>query len=484
MMHIKSRTKIVLVVAMTLTASALSAHAAGQGLGHAPGMALASVAQKSLAPVASHSASLGTSPTLEATTTTMAPGTNPVRYGLGITVTATVTSPPSAYGTPRGVVHLMDGSSAIVSKWLDVHGAVTFTGVNLSSGDHGLSVAYAGAWHFAPSSSPQWVEQVAPSTYVGALPFAFNPGPITDRTNVVRVAQALAATPAAGISWRFRWSDIEPSPGVFDWTPIDNSISAAQSVHLPVILHVIAGLYSPSWVLAQARTVSVPNVYFPNTGPYPTVATLPVPWDPTYLSDWESFSRAFAARYDGNSAIYLVDLSGGGDIGDMYLPADMTVWRAAGYSDASLESAWQQIITTYAQAFTKTPIGLSIAESFSCNSVSAGFTNPTCAAGWKSDVLQPLAAWVAATYPGRIWMQNNGLKPKYSSGIFLTRQILRADCQLTTVGYQMNGTMNSPTALYDSFVVAREDQVGYVEVYPNDLSNSADAAALHFLQYG
>jgi hypothetical protein len=251
-----------------------------------------------------------------------------------------------------------------------------------------------------------------------------------------------------------------------------------------VILHVIAGLYSPSWVLAQARTVSVPNVYFPNTGPYPTVATLPVPWDPTYLSDWEAFSRAFAARYDGNSEIYLVDLSGGGDIGDMYLPADMTAWRAAGYSDAALVSAWQQIITTYAQSFTTTPIGLSIAESFSCNSVSAGFTNPTCTAGWKSNVLQPLATWIAATYPGHIWMQNNGLKAKYSSGIFLTRQILRADCQSTTVGYQMSGTMNSPTALYNSFTVAREDQVGYVEVYPDDLSNSADAAALHFLRYG
>lgn len=482
-MQTKFRTRIVLIVAIALAAGVVSVHAAGQSLSYAAGKAVTSILQQSNS-AASRKVLSGKAVTLEPTTATIVPSTNPVRYGLGITINGTVTSPPSAYGKPRGVAHLMDGVTAIASKYLDTNGAVAFTNVNLSSGDHPLSVAFAGSWHFAPSKSQQWVEQVAPSTYVGALPFAFNPGPITDRTNVDRVAQAFAATPAAGISWRYRWSDIEPSPGVYDWTPIDNSINAARAVHLPVILHVIAGIYSPSWVLAQSRTVSVPNVYFPNTGPYPTVATVPVPWDPTYLTDWESFSRAFAARYDGNSEIYLVDLSGGGDIGDMYLPADMTAWRAAGYSDAALVSAWQQIITTYAQAFTKTPIGLSIAESFSCNSVSDGFTNPTCTAGWKSDVLQPLAAWIAATYPGHIWMQNNGLKPKYSSGIFLTRQILRADCQSTTVGYQMGGAMNSPTALYDSFAVARQDQVGYVEVYPDDLSNASDAAALNFLRQG
>src|ERR1700693_1267008 len=81
-------------------------------------------------------------------------------------------------------------------------------------------------------------------TYTGALPFAYVPEPITARTRVANIAADFARSRAAGISWKFRWSDLETSPGTYDWAPIDNALRASASISRPAILRVIAGMYS------------------------------------------------------------------------------------------------------------------------------------------------------------------------------------------------------------------------------------------------
>ena len=322
----------------------------------------------------------------------------------------------------------------------------------------------------------------AQTTGTGALPFAFYPAPITASTQVTKFAQQFAASPAVGISWRFRWADLEPSPGGFDWRPIDNAMHATQATHKRVILRVIAGLYSPSWVIAKSQRVSVSNLYFPNTTPYANPSILPVPWNSTYLADWDTFIRAFGARYDGNGAIYVIELSGGGDIGDMYLPPDMHAWNLAGYSDARLQGAWQHVISGYAAAFTRTPVDLNITESLTCSAVSAGFTNRTCVAGWHSNVLTPLSKWVMSKYPAKVWMQSNGLNPNYAQFPNCPmRVILRS---ANAAAYQLNGEMASATALHQSFTVARDDHARFVEIYPDNITSAADAAAIHYLRYG
>jgi hypothetical protein len=322
----------------------------------------------------------------------------------------------------------------------------------------------------------------AQTTGTGALPFAFYPAPITASTQVTKFAQQFAASPAVGISWRFRWADLEPSPGSFDWRPIDNAMRATQATHKRVILRVIAGLYSPSWVIAKSQTVSVSNLYFPNTTPYANPSTLPVPWNSTYLADWSTFIHAFGARYDGNGAIYVIELSGGGDIGDMYLPPDMHAWNLVGYSDAKLQGAWQHVISGYAGAFKRTPVDLNITESLTCSAVSAGFTNKTCVAGWHSNVLTPLSNWVMSTYPGKVWMQSNGLNPNYAQFPNCPmRVILRS---ASAAAYQLNGEMASVTALHQTFTVARDDHARFVEIYPDNITNTANAAVIHYLRYG
>src|ERR1700719_4292145 len=99
-MQTKFRTKIVLILTIALAAGVMSVQASRQSIGDAAGKAVAAMLQQGHTAVASHSVVSSKTATLEPTTTTMVAGSNPVRYGLGITITGTVTAPPSAYGKP------------------------------------------------------------------------------------------------------------------------------------------------------------------------------------------------------------------------------------------------------------------------------------------------------------------------------------------------------------------------------------------------
>jgi hypothetical protein len=324
---------------------------------------------------------------------------------------------------------------------------------------------------------------IGSGTYAGALPFAYVPEPITDRSRVANIAADFATSRAAGISWKFRWSDLETAPGKFDWTPIDNVLQASASISRPVILRVIAGMYSPSWVLRSVPTVRVPNSFFPNPAPFPNPTVIPVVWNSTYLSDWATFVRAFGSRFNGHRGIYAVEISGAGVIGDMYLPPDMTAWNAAGFSNAKLLSAWHQIVTTFDRSFPSTPVALAINEAIDCAFGSA--YNPTCARSFHSNVMLPLVSWIESTYPHHVYLQNNGLKAKYLfDGIHYTRKALRSALAYTHTGYQVAGEIGSATELYDAFEVARMDQVAFVEVYPGDILGAAYAQDLNYLRYG
>jgi hypothetical protein len=428
--------------------------------------------------------------TPHATTTTLSTTFSPAKAQLEITMTAAVSAAPSIDGQPHGTIVLVDSSTTppttIGTRSLTANGSVTFPKLILASGTHSITAVYQGQSLFATSSSAALSQQFLPYTYVGAKPFAYIAGAVTDTTNVTKLAGMLVGSPAVGLSWQFYWANLEPAAGTFDWQPVDNAIAASAALHLPVMLRVIAGLNSPAWVLSSVPTVSIPNKYFLNPAPYADPTIVPVGWSSAYLSDWTTFITAFGARYDGNPNVYSIGGSGAGHIADMYLPADMAAWNAAGFTDSVLLGAWEQVISAYAQAFTRTPVNLGVVEPFICSAVSAGFINPTCAAGYQSNVLQPLANWLPSIPAGRIWVQNNGLKQNYISNIFTQRSIERTAAEYTTVGYQMGYMPSTPTLtdLHDSFTVARQDQASYVEVYTKDLLNPAYAAEFPYLVNG
>jgi hypothetical protein len=304
--------------------------------------------------------------------------------------------------------------------------------------------------------------------------FAFVPGTavgtLKGRTKIAARIAASAA-PVAGISWRFSWSTLEPADGTYNWTPIDDAIQATKLVKKLVMIRVIAGMQSPTWVVSASPTISFPNTVLHNPAAYPSRVIMPLPWGTNYLAKWAAFIKKFAQRYDGNPAIYSVQTSGTGLIGDMYLPnAIIPQWVAAGYTDAKLIDAAKSTLRYFESAFTITRTNLDIAEPLS------GY----------SHVLDSVMQYVFAKYPSTVYVQQNGLKskdtkyPKSSLRTF----VRQAGASYGGSGYQMNGAITKDPSIGPArvaFQIAVDDHVSYVEIYEPDILNPALLADFKWL---
>lgn len=95
----------------------------------------------------------------------------------------------------------------------------------------------------------------------------------------------LAAQGVQYVRQKFRWSDIEPARGQFDWSISDHILSATQKHHLKVLPVLWT---SPAW--ARSPTAS---------SDFPAIDTAP----PANSADFADFAAAFAKRYDHATSI-------------------------------------------------------------------------------------------------------------------------------------------------------------------------------------
>jgi hypothetical protein len=150
-----------------------------------------------------------------------------------------------------------------------------------------------------------------------------------------------------GVSLRATWGVIEPSPGQFDWSFIEEALRIAKAKKKLIAISIIAGIRSPNWVFASAARLRL-------TGrDAKRVDSMPCPWDPNYLSAWKNLVQTFGARYDGNPLIAYVSAAGLGRAEECHLlddPGD------AGQFDASKwMGAANRVIGYYNSAFKITP---------------------------------------------------------------------------------------------------------------------------------
>jgi hypothetical protein len=273
----------------------------------------------------------------------------------------------------------------------------------------------------------------------------------------------------SGISVRFGWSGIEPRRGVFRWGPIDDAIASARRADKKVMIRVMAGIFTPSWVERRVRTLTFADDYLYNPAAYPDTVSMPVPWTSGFLSRWERFVRALGRRYDGRNTIYSIQIAGGGFLGEMTLPTDVPKWKGAGYTDRRYAYAWKQIIGFYRKAFPHTHLNLDIVEPFPDKAT--------------TNVVAPVVKR-AMDARRKAWIQNNGLRPGMLGMIGPYRKVIRRVNDHTRVGYQMIAAMPTSTALHDAFHVALQDDASYVEVYATDVMEWASQTQLRYLATG
>lgn len=244
----------------------------------------------------------------------------------------------------------------------------------------------------------------------------------------------------AGASIRATWDVVQPKTGSYNWSIIDSTISLVQSKGKPVILRVVGSNRSPAWVEKKSKMV----------GSY-----MPCPWDPFYLSSWQTFIAKLGTRYRNNPAIFLVEMAGAGEGGEMVLDNSYN-WKAYGYTSAKMITTWESIIDTYVTNFPNKLLALDI-------------NNPLNS---DSQTMSAVINYCLTKYPDHIVFQNNGLNGRSAIlGVYDT--ILLQLSKMAIVGYQTTGslTFNADNVgdYHTMFQKAINCGASYVEVYKNDI---------------
>jgi len=114
-----------------------------------------------------------------------------------------------------------------------------------------------------------------------------------------QVPTAMANSNVDGMQVLEPWNVVEAQEGVFDWTAIDSVVAEAASYGKKISLGIQAGYETPSWVYADGAQ-AFPFVWDKSTTTTPAICSvqnIPVPWDPVFLSKWQTFVAALGARY-------------------------------------------------------------------------------------------------------------------------------------------------------------------------------------------
>lgn len=201
----------------------------------------------------------------------------------------------------------------------------------------------------------------------------------------------------AGSTFTFYWSQLEPQKGQYAWKVIDDALAPWIANGKQGILRVSTAGWTnwqppdskqgtPSWVYS-AGVKSVKE----SDG-----SLKPQYWNPVFIQHYSDFIKAFAARYDGNASVALIEVAVG-DGGETKPdtsknPKRLSLWKKIGYTDQLWWSAIQKIISAYKAAFTKTPLAVMPDASFIGNT--KGFN-------------ESLVLGFAAAHG--LWLQDNGL---------------------------------------------------------------------------
>lgn len=107
------------------------------------------------------------------------------------------------------------------------------------------------------------------------------------------------------------WKDIEPTKGQFNWSVIDNAITAAQTHNInngvsnkdgyKVMIRIRTGVYAPDWVKNDPDVGKI-TWYFKNTTANQT-HQLPLFWNDAYQDHYENLMAEAASRYDDNDSL-------------------------------------------------------------------------------------------------------------------------------------------------------------------------------------
>lgn len=159
-----------------------------------------------------------------------------------------------------------------------------------------------------------------------------------------------------GLATRVKWSTVNPAPGVYNWTKINELADVCLSYGRELEVCVIAGKNSPEWIYDTCHRYN-----FVQDGTW----SMPLPWDPNFLTIWKTFITEFGAQFENRQDVHELQMTGMGWSGEMILPntpSQMQELTALGYTDQVMTDACVEIATHFRQAFPTKKLNVAISE--------------------------------------------------------------------------------------------------------------------------
>lgn len=266
----------------------------------------------------------------------------------------------------------------------------------------------------------------------------------------------------AGVLVRAPWSDLEPSPGVYDFSILDNELARAEEYNTLVTLAIVNGPNAPGWLAAQGVQM-IPFLDFSDG----QQKMLPLLWDAKYLNYWKNFIAALGARYNSHPRIALVHITNATGNGfEMQLPEKTEViapWEDVGYSEDNVIDSWQQVIDAFGFAFPDKPLDFDVHPVLRSDTVAQ--TLVTYANSALSDQFGVFAAWWSQDNANTAYPEMNRLLVQAAAGTFGMVQMVCSETE--NPGCMGEGGMTQ------SVSQALQNGIRYLEVWNQDIRNSA-----------
>ena len=168
-----------------------------------------------------------------------------------------------------------------------------------------------------------------------------------------------------GVVVRFKWNDVESSPGSFNWTFVDGEIAKATTYNKKVSLQ---PLDKPTWL----ASLGAQQYYYIDKNSahstYGQVLSEVITWDSTYVSRYKIFLQNLSAKYANNPFVSYVNTIGGQfsrGLPDTVITNTTTLtkqpfWKAYSYNADSLGHLMTRMTDLYMSLFPSTPLWCSV----------------------------------------------------------------------------------------------------------------------------
>jgi hypothetical protein len=302
--------------------------------------------------------------------------------------------------------------------------------------------------------------------------------PLADLGNTELVSRLLDKPEVNGLSVLLPWRDLQPQEDHYDWAKLDTLLDQVKSKDKTLILRVStsgvdngANCDTPAWVFA-AGAKSLP--YKDAAG---AERKMPIFWDTTYLASWDNFVQTLGKKYDKNTNLHSVGITGGGLLGgtqvvpefsvpinkEHYDELEKTLTRDFGMSQKQLVEHWKYVGDIFPKAFPSGRLNFDI--------------DPPTPNRQGQDSLDEISDYLIYRYGERIYLTRQNVNDaRHGFDQFRVLAKFRPD---TLTGYQVTPAI-TVAELSKLEKNALDDGVSFVEL-PANLLDSNDEAVVKAL---